>query len=784
MAGRSKVLNLDKSKNIELEGKSKQDSAWRDCEVSLSSADSSRASLHVHFASFKNDENNIILQKEEALGCLRVRSKDLSAGECLQVKEGETVIALQKTHSGRHYFFDAEVEKVKRWRHSNKVFCRCTFEIRWLESELKGERMTVPASSIKRLVQESIADHPIVSAFFEAVKSAKHRPLSPELIGSFPEDSDNEIDIHARLEQQIEEITKLAGPRENTSTEDTLCKHIRDYSKQSRENVNASDECTWSNKDGNRYVPPRKSRRKKNIVSSEKFPKDPITVNVAALLHLEKRPRLSPLAARAALAATVWDSPLGKQRMDDLKIVLERNDQDYFGPMVQSKHHKKGKKVPKIAISIAQEKSSKHSSSSKNYTNQVHHGHKNTKDSQTVSSDYSRLRITPKQEGSSDNVSTAKESSAMTDINVPSTQQRIRKRQREASKEVNSTRSRNKHLGVAPTRSSPRFRVGSVSDKEETSGRETQKNEPTVTENARRKTNGSSAATSVNGRKQKTEKKPPDLNEQEPESTTVSVNPLQGRSMLRNNDTEHYQKSSKNPQENGYNHSKQNDRAASVEQAKSKHLLTDDCTENTNGAITEGSKDGGYDNCALDKASLEAKKKKRRKMSTSNHVEHRSSTNDSAENSLGTVEERLHSERSSKVLTPKVKRSKKNISSAHMESSDGGDESRQQSPSRSSKVLTSGVKRSKKDISPAHLENSDAGDERRQQSAGRKKVFSEEGEYSRRGRAGSDKNLKAQLQVSPEMKHRTSRDVTQGSPGVQFLPRTRSQKNQTGHSTN
>lgn len=66
----------------------------------------------MHFLSLKNDEHDVITGKDEALACLRVSSTNLADGECLQVKEGEAVIALQKTRAGGQYYFDAEVEKV------------------------------------------------------------------------------------------------------------------------------------------------------------------------------------------------------------------------------------------------------------------------------------------------------------------------------------------------------------------------------------------------------------------------------------------------------------------------------------------------------------------------------------------------------------------------------------------------------------------------------------------------------------------------------------------------
>lgn len=86
--------------------------------------------------------------------------------------------------------------------------------------------MTVPASSIRRLVQESITKHPTVSTFFEALPYAKQTPVSPELPGPVPEESDVEIDIHDRLEQQIEEIAKLVDTSKSSASKDILCKHI------------------------------------------------------------------------------------------------------------------------------------------------------------------------------------------------------------------------------------------------------------------------------------------------------------------------------------------------------------------------------------------------------------------------------------------------------------------------------------------------------------------------------------------------------------------------------
>lgn len=287
--------------------------------------------------------------------------------------------------------------------------------------------------------------------------------------------------------------------------------------------MNVSDENAWCSKDDNGDVSVRTSRKKKNVVRSHRVPRKPITIHAATVLHLEKRPRLSPLAARAALAAAVWDSPLDEKRMDNLNDILGAKGKDYISPLAHSskfkdkhdkmslnfsdtcldiRHHSKGKRVTKIATKTTQGKPLKQSRS-KTKRNEVYNDRANKKRSNIVSSDYSRFQrsvsVSSKQEALSDIASTAKGNDSLI-------QQGIRKRQKEASKEVNSAKSRNKYLGAAPTRCSPRFHVGSWSnfDKQEASGSlqngETEKNEPIVMENVQRK-NGPYSASRVKGKK-------------------------------------------------------------------------------------------------------------------------------------------------------------------------------------------------------------------------------------------------------------------------------------------
>lgn len=752
MAGKSRAVKPARENTVKLEGKRKEDNAWHECEVSLSSADSSCTSLHVQFASFKDDEDDIIVRKDEAFARLRVRSRKLSDGECLDVEEGEAIIALQKTKSGRSYLFDAEVEKVMRLKHSNKVVCRCTFEIRWLESEMKGKAVTVPASSIRRLAKESIQTHPTISSFLETVQSAAGSPLSPELLGSLPEDSDIEIYMHARLEQQIEEIAKLAETSENAATEEISFKHIKVNATYNHRKVTAAAEHTLFGKVGNEDVPVRKSARKINTVNSVAVSKEPITLNAAAFLQLETRPRLTPLAARAALAASVWDFAFEEQNKNALSDAFVAKNKNSINPIAQRKFKNPRDKVSLdfSDTSTVRGKPPKQSSSNKFYANQVQHGCPNMKSSETISSKYSKQKkthsvsVSAKQETSS--ACTVKGSSATADEDALLTKQRVKKRQRPANKDVSSTRSREKHLGPVRTRSSPRFHVVSSCNTEEPleslHSMEIKKNELLVTKNEK-EDNMTCVGSRVKGRIPRKGKKQSQTSAQEPECTVVLTNPLQLKNLLNNNANEHCLKEAKEgPQENGYKDTK-NHSKVSIRPNKDMHLSNDDC-ENITEPTVEGLKDLGHNHekLASDKISLEGKRIKRPKIMGPNHVEYSSITNDSS-TSLETVDGRLNSKRTSKAAT-----SKGNLT--------------------------------KKSRSPIHLENSNGGYKAKYESPDRKLIHSQKGENSRKGSTIADKNLKAQVRDSFKKQRHTSRIIiVRSSPRLRLLQRTRSQDNNT-----
>ncbi|KAK8961304.1 hypothetical protein KSP40_PGU022125 [Platanthera guangdongensis] len=190
----------------ELEAMRKDDCSWRPCCISLSSDDPNVGII----VDFGNGDEDLLYNKEDALSRLRFRSTPLQGDECTNIKEGDHVLALQKAQS-KSLFVDATIEQAKRVKHSKRVHCRCTFEVKWLNSGLKGEIVTVPSMSIHRFSDRSIDEHPIFSSFVKAL-SSKNGGGSPSIL-SFTEESSCEAEFVGILEKQVEEISKLVdGP--------------------------------------------------------------------------------------------------------------------------------------------------------------------------------------------------------------------------------------------------------------------------------------------------------------------------------------------------------------------------------------------------------------------------------------------------------------------------------------------------------------------------------------------------------------------------------------------
>uniref|UniRef100_A0A5B7B8A9 SAWADEE domain-containing protein n=1 Tax=Davidia involucrata TaxID=16924 RepID=A0A5B7B8A9_DAVIN len=288
---------------VELEAMRKEDSSWHPCQVSLSS---SGVGLIVDYGS--NDSEDIIMNKEEAFMRLRIRSVPLQGDDCSHIQQGEHVLATEKSQS-KSLFFDAEVEKVVRVRHSKKVHCRCTFMIKWLHQDLKGRTLTVRSISIKKLATKGINVHPMISAFLNTVETLNCSSTSP--LATIVEDVDYEMDLHDLLEKQIEEIRNAADASKKKISEDILLGVEVDTRGQIQCRSVAASKVSKSNVqiplDQNHL---KRSTRSRNKLQREMEVKDPPPTAPSIQEELsETRSPLNPLAARAALASLMSKLP-------------------------------------------------------------------------------------------------------------------------------------------------------------------------------------------------------------------------------------------------------------------------------------------------------------------------------------------------------------------------------------------------------------------------------------------------------------------------------------------
>ncbi|XP_020273115.1 uncharacterized protein LOC109848157 isoform X2 [Asparagus officinalis] len=264
--------------SLEVEAKHKDNGSWQPCRVSLRSSDS-KFVINIDFDN--SNEEDVISTKEDALTRLRFRSSPLKDGECSHINEGDHVLAMYKDQF-KSMFFDAVIEKPFRVKHSNRVFCRCTFEIKWLNPEHEDETLTVPSKLIKKLSKEKIDTHPFFAAFLNASNPTDEVvvPSSPSLL----EETSFEADLEDLLEKQIEEISKLAAG----SMECPL--DLLDVKRGSNNSKNNLRRTT------------RSQNKQQTEVDLKKEPEG-------------DKPFLSPLAARAALASFVHEheSPLKRE---------------------------------------------------------------------------------------------------------------------------------------------------------------------------------------------------------------------------------------------------------------------------------------------------------------------------------------------------------------------------------------------------------------------------------------------------------------------------------------
>ncbi|GMP50754.1 hypothetical protein CsSME_00017244 [Camellia sinensis var. sinensis] len=286
---------------IELEAMRKDDSSWHPCQVSLSS---SGVGLIVDYGN--TDSEDIIVNEEEAIARLRIRSIPLHGDDCVHIEEGEHILATQKSQS-KSLFFDAKVEKALRVRHSKKIYCRCNFIIKWLHQD-RGGTLTVPSSSIKKLATTGINVNPTICAFLNTLKnlSCSSTPPLPTIV----EDIDCEMDLHKLLEKQIEEISNSADVSKKRISDNILFGVEVDNKGQIQCRAVAGSKVSKSHV----QVPPDQNHLKRTTRSTKKLQmemevKDPPPSAPSIQELSESRSPLNPLAARAALASLMSKMP-------------------------------------------------------------------------------------------------------------------------------------------------------------------------------------------------------------------------------------------------------------------------------------------------------------------------------------------------------------------------------------------------------------------------------------------------------------------------------------------
>ncbi|KAL2554511.1 uncharacterized protein Fot_08130 [Forsythia ovata] len=281
--------------DVELEAKCKDDFSWHPCQVSLCSTG---LGLIVHYGD--SDSEETIVDKKEVLARLRVRSVPLQGNSCSLVQLGDHVLATQNSHV-KGLFFDAQVEEVIRVRHSKKIHCRCTFTIKWLHRAHEGGALTIPSSAIMKLATESINLHPTISAFFCTPESSSGLSASP--FPTIADSMDWEMDIHALLEKQIEEISNSADVSVKKKSDDILFGIQVDSKGQIHGRSFDTSKLTDSHVQGvlNHLKRTTRSRSKQPMETKIRNPSSAIPS--VRDEPQEIRSPTNPLAARAALAS-------------------------------------------------------------------------------------------------------------------------------------------------------------------------------------------------------------------------------------------------------------------------------------------------------------------------------------------------------------------------------------------------------------------------------------------------------------------------------------------------
>ncbi|XP_030529031.1 uncharacterized protein LOC115739878 isoform X2 [Rhodamnia argentea] len=282
---------------LELEAMRTVDSSWLPCTVTLSPFG---RGLLIDFGS--QEPEDMILTEPEVLKRLRFRSIPLQGGDCSHIEQGKHVLAACESQFP-DCFYDAEVEKVLRIRHSKRINCRCTFTVKLLRKDVKGETLTVSSSSIMRLAEKSIKDHPVISEFLKSVESQTIYSASP----FFPVNQENGVEDLDRMLEKRKGCYMFDDPKHGISR-DILFGIGMKVEKNGQAQRRLIDEFDASNFPVQGPEEP---------IRSEASAQDPVKLQLdeevevplpfsSSIFELSNsKSRLSPLAARAALASIV-----------------------------------------------------------------------------------------------------------------------------------------------------------------------------------------------------------------------------------------------------------------------------------------------------------------------------------------------------------------------------------------------------------------------------------------------------------------------------------------------
>ncbi|KAI6698269.1 hypothetical protein NL676_018388 [Syzygium grande] len=283
---------------LELEAMRTLDSSWLPCTVSLSSF---RRGLLIDFGS--QEPEDMILNEPEVLKRLRFRSIPLQGDDCSHIEQGKHVLAACKSQFP-DCFYDAEVEKVLRVRHSKRINCRCTFTVKLLQKDVKGETFSVSSSSIMRLAEKSIKDHPVISEFLKSVESQAIYSASP----FFPVNQEHGVEEDVdRLLEKPKGCNMFDDPKDGISR-DILFGIGMKVEKKGQVQHTLIDEFDASS------LPVQGPEEEIRLEASAQDPvklqldvevEVPVPFGSSIFELSNNKSRLSPLAARAALASIV-----------------------------------------------------------------------------------------------------------------------------------------------------------------------------------------------------------------------------------------------------------------------------------------------------------------------------------------------------------------------------------------------------------------------------------------------------------------------------------------------